>query len=167
MVVLASSCATQKRFDRMVSKHPEFLEKYIDSRDTTVVRDTIIERDTTVRIDTTYIEYRDSSSDHEIRDTFEVDTFWHITEKVTVRVTLWKDRLNIWTHVEPDTIYQVDTIYRDKTTITEETTITEKVAVWKAWVGWIKRHLWLTALYAALLISVFFLIRKYWKIIVP
>lgn len=112
-LLLLSACATQKRFDRILAKKPDLIQKYIASTEHSV------ERDTTVLIDTVYQVYKDTTTDYSYTDSTRIDTFYQITEKVTVRIVTSPNGLNVTTAVHPDTLYLEKIIYRERSTKTE------------------------------------------------
>jgi hypothetical protein len=92
-ILLIISCSPQRRFDRLIRKHPELLTK-----DTLIVKDTI--RDTIrlnvpeVRVDTV-VEYID------LFDTIYI-------EKEQLKVKVWMDReLKVYIQGKCDTVYIV------------------------------------------------------------
>jgi hypothetical protein len=146
-LLLVSGCATQKRFDRMLAKKPELIQKYIASTEYSV------ERDTTVLIDTVYQVYRDTTTDYYYTDSSRVDTFYQITEKVTVRIITSPEGLNVTTAVHPDTLYLEKIIYREHSTKTER--VSTGAVAW----NWVLRNLKM-ALIALLVLAVGFMVWK-------
>ena len=93
IILLIISCSPQRRFDRLIKKHPELLTK-----DTLIVKDTI--RDTIrinvpeVRVDTV-VEYK------ELFDTIYL-------EKEQLKVKVWMDReKKVYIQGKCDTVYIV------------------------------------------------------------
>lgn len=130
LLFFVSSCSIQQRFDRLLAKDPNLINKYIQKE--TVVTD----RDTLIIIDTTVVKYRDSTTGFlRTKDSIRIDTFYHVTEKVNVRVISRVDSVFVTTVVVPDTVTQKNTI------ITEKKTVTRHVSDWKILVNLMKKHL--------------------------
>ena len=128
-VLVLSGCATQKHFDRLIAKDPSLLDKYIANEST------VIERDTFRQIDTTVVTYKDSTSAfYKSKDSLVIDTFYHVTEKFSIRIVDAKDTIYVTSIVKPDTIYKEVIVYREK-----ETT-TKTVSNYKMWENRIKRN---------------------------
>jgi len=146
-LLLLSGCATQKRFDRMLAKKPDLIQKYIASTEYSV------ERDTTVLIDTVYQVYRDTTTDYYYTDSSRVDTFYQITEKVTVRIITSPEGLNVTTAMHPDTLYLEKIIYREHSTKTER--VSTGTVAW----NWVLRNFKMLLVILAAVTGCFFVWR--------
>lgn len=158
-LLLFSSCATQKNFDRLLAKDPTLIDKYIASKDTLVQRDTFIERDTTVLYDTLYREYAKADTSF-LRDSIEnPDTFYQNTDKVNVRVIITSTGVHISTKVKPDTTVNTKIIYRDKIVYVDKVVIQERVATWKVWQNWLI-HKWKTLIVVIIILLILWFFGK-------
>lgn len=145
LLILLSSCATQKNFDRLLAKDPSLIDKYISSKDTLIQRDTFRYSDTTIVYDTTYVEYQDEDTSFLRKDSFSIDTFYHITNKVSVRVIITPTGVHFKTSVKPDTVLTTEILIVEKEVIKEKIVYTERIATWKVWQNWLI-HKWKTVI---------------------
>ncbi len=92
IILLITACSPQKRFNRLIAKHPGLVDTV-----TYVNRDTILEKDTVI-----IPEYRDS---------FTID---RDTVIVTERVVITKQGTSFGLQIKSDTLILRDTIYYSK-----------------------------------------------------
>jgi len=87
ILLLSCSCSPSQRLGRLVSKHPELV-----NRDTTFVNDTTIVQG--VRVDTNFVFKND------------VDTFFLEKDKLRVKIIRVNDTLKVTGECKTDTIYK-------------------------------------------------------------
>jgi hypothetical protein len=133
-----TSCSPQKRFNRLVKKHPHLI-KNLDSK--VIVKDSIYDSDTFI-----YPGFKDS---------FQIDGDT-VIQKSKYRIEKNRNKFDL--QVYPDSFFRIDTIYTQK-----EITIPGKVIdLTPGWVRWILDERIILA-YLALSLTLITLIFKHRK----
>lgn len=110
---MLTSCSPQKRFNRLVKKHPDLI-KNLDQQ--ILIKDSIYDKDTFI-----YPGFVDSFQIN--RDT--------IIQKLKYKLSKNRDKFNL--QVFPDSFFSVDTIYTQKL-ITVPGKVIDKTPDWIKWI---------------------------------